>query len=231
MEKVKAKALSDTYYRLLYKEKGQIKFLDWPFPQIPLGQFDALKEKAREADRQAKGENRPVQGDPAMFHQQLPPTFLVTLPVYSAPMTRDQDPNRDVYLRDGQKLYRVIKNPAYGGDVGTMYALTVREAVSAEEALARVQEPRDGEPASSNLALNSSSFSVSYLWPSGRGVELRQVPAKGQAITEEEYSRHKRLYGDLLFTENGVPGLGVTMIEGGFVYYDVRLTRVERGAP
>jgi hypothetical protein len=231
MEKVKAKALSDTYYLLLYRERGQIELVDWPFPRLPLEQFEALKWKAREAERQAKAENRPVQGDFAVFHQQVPLEFFAKVPVDSAPLTRDQDPNRNVYFRDGQKLYRVGKGPAFGSEVGTMYALAVQEVVSADVAIAR-QRPGGIADTSSHLASNSNSFSTSYLWPEGMGVELKQVPAKGQPITNAEYSGHESLYGDLLATQNGGrSGEGVTFVEGGFVYYDVRLTRVERSAP
>ena len=145
-------------------------------------------------------------------------------------MKPDEDPNRDVYFKDGLRIFRVAKNPNAGPDAGTVYALTVKESVSAEKALAGFPMPRDGESSMSYLA--SDPGACGSLWPEGMGVELRQVSPQGLPISNEEYAKHARLYFDLQHTENGgLTGRGASIVEGRFLYTNVRLTRLERDRP
>ena len=222
IEKVKAKALSNTYYFLSYGEKREIKFLNWSFPQIPLDRVEDIKRKEEQRELAGRFGSQPAAGEVAALHQQLPPRILDKLPLLYTPQHPDDDPNRDVYFRDGGKIYRVVRLPN-GRPPGTVYSLRVQETFLAEAALALIA-PRPGDH-----TYYFASTPGGFIWPEGMSVELRQVPPKGQAVTNEEYSSHELLYSTLLHNGHGMPGSrGVTFIEGHFLYTDVRLTRLER---
>ena len=224
LEKIKAKALSNTYYSLTYDEKREIQFLDWPLPQVALDQVENIKHKAQWEEPRPNTPKPATQEDLKLARLPLPPEFYAKLPI-PYPGLKPEDPNRDVYVRDGSRIYRVAKNPAnsYGSDAGTVFGIQVQEVVSAEAALAALPAVPRNEPWSRLV----NAFG-GYIWPEGMGVRLGQILDNHQAITNEEYSRHQPLYSDLLYTEIGGPGGGVNFIEGRFRYTNVRLTQLER---
>lgn len=223
MEKIKATALSDTYYQLAYSEKRPIRFLDWPMTQIPLDQVEAVKREAAweeqpNSPRASSGENL------KLARLKVPPAFYVQLPQQFPPAKPDGDPNRDVYVRDGGKIFRVWHSPSRSGDA-TLFSINVKEIVSGETAIEGIPADRRSQPVSQ---LKNMWGSPGFFWPNGMGLKLSEISANRQKVTNDEYSRHELLYYDLLWTgSGGIADSGVTFLEGPFLYTNVRLDRLE----
>ena len=224
MEKIKATALSNTYYQLAYSEKRLIRFLDWPMAQIPLDHVETVKREAAweeqpNSPRASSGENL------KLARLKLPSAFYAQLPQQFPPAKPGGDPNQDVYVRDGGKIFRVAHSPSHSGDE-TLFSINVQEIVSGETAIAGIPADRRSQPVSQ---LKNMWGSPGFFWPNGMGFKLSEISANRQNVTNEEYSRHELLYYDLLWTgSGGIADSGVTFLEGPFLYTNVRLARLER---
>ena len=249
MDEAKLKALAQTHYLLTYAERREATFLEWPFAQAPLEKMEALEEAADREVTQACKEKREPHG-PAydMLHQPVPTAFLAKLPRAFFLVGARDEPHPYVYVKAGKRVFRVEKPP--GADQprasdSTYDFLEVHETREPEVALARlaakVKEPSTccgGPPAppppSSATATEREAFCSllmgihgGVLWPADLGIELRRIPAGGQAVSQAEYSKHERVYRELLAAGVCGSGWGVDFLEGAYVYIGIRLTRVE----
>ena len=117
LEEVKRKVLADSYYALKYDEKREITILDWPLRELPLDRAEALKSAARKRAYDLKQVGQSTPDDAEVVYRKLPAGLLAKLPdnAMARPLALDAKgipvayPNRDVYVRDGQKIYRVEK--------------------------------------------------------------------------------------------------------------------------
>lgn len=223
IEQVKTKALSNTYYLLIYDEKREIRFVDWPFQQVPPDQVETIQRAAMRSKSQTKETGGPTEETIKFARQPLPPEFYAKLPLQYLPQGPASDPNRDVYVKDGNRTFRVSRSATAYRNEGTMLGISVQDVVSAETALKHARHTQPGAP----MSYLANAFH-GFLWPEGTGVALSRIAAKKQPIANDEYARHEALYSDLLHAESGVPGRGVTFLEGGYAYTNVRLTRLER---
>ena len=66
-------------------------------------------------------------------------------------------------------------------------------------------------------------------WPAGFGVRLAEGSATGRRISPEEYDQHSKFYFQLV--KIGGYGMGLDMIEDGYLYRGVRICRVEPQEP
>jgi hypothetical protein len=67
------------------------------------------------------------------------------------------------------------------------------------------------------------------VWPSGLEFRLAQVAREGQRLSTEEYRRHWQFYFEP--TKAGSSGMGLEMIEDGFLYRGVRICHVDPQRP
>jgi hypothetical protein len=107
LEKVKANALSGSYYRLKYDAKRPITLLDWPFPNLPLNQSEDIRKAAWSEEYKVRESGGHAKGAAAAVFEDLPAGFLAKLPAPMFPPSPVADPNRDTFIREGSKLFRV----------------------------------------------------------------------------------------------------------------------------
>jgi hypothetical protein len=251
LQQVKTKALAEAYYFLRYEERREITFLEWPFPQLPIGQAGAKIRAVASEEFAARCANRPVPSDFRMFHQDLPAPFFHKLPA-SFSMNRDTDPNRDAYVRSGSRIYRVTWSKCTETVSGCrnlpqLKALTVDEGVTPVHLFTPPMDKPSTAPGAAAVTGcpvapaaicrlpaedNGCSLLVgirSVLWPASAGVTLRDVPAKGRPITDAEYARDEALFRELRAAENC--GQGIDFVEGRYWYRNVKMSHLDRAAP
>ncbi|MGB9455772.1 MAG: hypothetical protein WCB12_06995 [Bryobacteraceae bacterium] len=218
LEEVKTKALSGSYYLLRYNERRDITLLDWPFPKLPLDQIESMKRMAYSQEAQARASGRTVPRTSGGIYQELPAEYLAKLPGPSPPEFSVSDPNRDVYVRRGPKIFRVGRRcSSEGPKCMTVDSLQVQELMAADSpALPHVIGP-------SGDSVAYLPGGVTWLWPADAGISLRDVPPRGQPISNEDFAKHGLLYRELY--EAGSPG--ILFIEGRYYYVGVRLDRME----
>jgi hypothetical protein len=218
MDEVKSIALSGSYYVLRYNTKREITVLDWPFPKLPLDQIENMKRLAYSQEAEARASGRTVPKTPEGIYQELPADYLAKLPGPSAPEFSVSDPNRDVYVRQGPKIFRVGRRcSSEGHKCATVDSLQVQELMAADSpALPHVIVP-------SGDSVTYLPGGMTWLWPADAGISLRDVPPRGQPISNEDFARQGLLYRELY--EAGSPG--ILFIEGRYYYVGVRLDRKE----
>ena len=232
LEEVKKKVLADSYYALKYDEKREITILDWPLRELPLDRAEALKSAARKRAYDLKQVGQSTPEDAEVVYRKLPAGLLAKLPdnAMARPFALDAKgipvayPNRDVYVRDGQKIYRVEKlscvDPA--AKCGSFDNLSVQEL--------RVPEARPVAPAFRDATGEQRAQSQlpggfpAILWPADAGIRLDLVPARGQRITDEDVAR-VWLYHEL----DAAAPWGQAFVEGRYCYERLRLVRMEGG--
>ena len=232
LEEVKKKVLADSYYALKYDEKREITILDWPLRELPLAQAEALKSAARKRAYDLKQVGQSAPGDAEVVYQPLPAGLLAKLPdsAMTRPFALDAKgipvayPNRDVYVRDGQKIYRVEKlscaDPA--AKCGSFDNLSVQElrVPEARPVAATSTDARGDERPHSQLPGGFPAI----LWPADAGIRLDMVPAQGQRITDGEVAR-VWLYREL----DAAAPWGQAFVEGRYCYDRLRMLRMEGG--
>ena len=153
---------------------------------------------------------RRAEATPDAWRQRVPDDLLKSLPAEASPAERSgfDDGNRAVYFSQSGKLYRVARP----------FACTARSCSFRDLSAARVAEPAATDPF---LAISSGR-----LWPRTMNTRLRDVPDGGLTISRQEYHRHKAIYLPLLKQRT----LGVSYIEDGVLYGQVRICQIEAGA-
>jgi len=214
---LKARATEHAYYLLMTSGRRKLTILDWPFTQVRLSDIASLR-------------NHPGTQSPAL-QETVPADFMAKLPqgkVITGPVNPDEDPpDRYVYVRDQGRLYRVIRNACWGA---TPHCTAFRDMSAA-----LVEQVRPGDltmrPPSEKVTTIPPRETQLFLspaleWPSYLGVNIADVPKEGHKLTNEEFERQP-LYSKLL----GGSGSTGRFIEGDYMYLDVRVCRVDAGAP
>ena len=146
---------------------------------------------------------------PDAWRQRVPDDFLKSLPTDAAPSERPgPDGNRALYFSQAGRLYRVarpLQCPARTCSFRDLTAAQITESAGADPVLPTTR---------------------GRLWPGTVKPRLRDVPAEGLTINGQEYDRHKAVYLPLLKQRT----VGVTYIDDGVVYGQVRLCQVDAGA-
>jgi hypothetical protein len=102
LEQLKAKAMTQTYYLLTYKDEREIRLRPWPNHQIPLAKLEEYKNLAILQERYGKAPGR--DGDYSAVYQKLPQEFLEQLPGMFA-LKKSVDPeSRCVLWRGGKSI-------------------------------------------------------------------------------------------------------------------------------
>jgi len=235
LDEVKAKALSGSFYRLKYDEKRPITFLDWPFPNLPLRQAEDIRKAAWSEEYKARESGGHATEAAAVF-EDLPAGFVAKLPGSRFPPPSVADPNRDTFIREGSKLFRVEAWCSLGrANCRTFDGLIEREMIAADAFLAALPpngpagqfpgqivsawQPSDEEPPDTRL----SDATFGLLWPANAPVRLDQVPPEGLPVSDGDLAKYP-LYRELSTAAD--PGL--RFVEGGYVYDGVRVARTER---
>jgi len=215
---LKARATEHTYYLLMTSGRRKLTILDWPFTQVRLSDIANLR-------------NHPDSHPPAL--QEIVPTdFMAKLPQQpTSPGKPDEDPpSRYVYVRDEGRLYRVIRNACWGAtphcttfqDLGAYLVEQVRPGdltVRLPSEKVTTLPPREGVLFGGSPALE---------WPSYLDIDIAEVGKEGHRLTNQEFDSQPLYYH--LF-ERGVGGMGFRFVDGDYIYNDVRVCRVDPGAP
>lgn len=219
-ELLKARATEHAYYLLMTSGRRKLTILDWPFTQVRLSDIANLR-------------NHPGTQSPAL-QETVPPDFMAKLPqgkVITGPINPDEDPpDRYVYVRDQGRLYRVIRNACWGA---TPHCTAFRDMSAA-----LVEQIRPGDltvrPPSEKVttipARETQLFALSPAleWPGYMGVDIADVGKEGRKLTNEEFESQP-LYFKLFGGSAG--GTGARFVDGDYMYLDVRVCRVDPGAP
>jgi hypothetical protein len=145
---------------------------------------------------------------PDAWRQRVPDDFLKSLPADAAPSERPGlDGNRALYFSQAGKLYRVARP----------FQCTARTCSFRDLTTAQVAESASADP----FQPISGRF-----WPRTVKPRLRDVPPDGLAISKQEYDRHRAIYLPLLKQRT----LGVSYIDDGVFYGQVRLCQIDAGA-
>jgi hypothetical protein len=141
---------------------------------------------------------------PSSIHDSVPEDFLSQL----APLTASAISMQDmVYASEGGQIYSVRRDPCTGSPPHcTFENLTVRRIQQATVTGGTLHSP-DG-----------------LFWPGDLGIALTQVGPEGYKITSEDYEKNQPFYSQLY--DSGAVSTGSSFIEGGYVYQDVRVCRV-----
>ncbi|MFY9728237.1 MAG: hypothetical protein WAJ87_22270 [Bryobacteraceae bacterium] len=220
LEEVKTKALSGSYYLLRYNERREITFLDWPFSKLPLDQIESMKRTAYSQEAEARASGRTVPKTSEGIHQELPAEYLAKLPGVWYLGASVRDPNRDVYVRQESKIFRVVKQ-CPSENCGTFGSLIVVELKTPDSLLSAIPASGAADDSVSYTRLSGAIYGM--LWPPGTGIGLHEVPPEGQRISNEDFAKHALLYRELYAA--GTPGL--SFIEGRYFYTGVRIARRE----
>ena len=219
-ELLKVRATANAYYLLMTSGRKKLTILDWPFTQVRLSDIANLR-------------NRPNPQKPAL-EETVPADFMAKLPqqkVGTAPPAADEDPpDRYVYVRDEGRLYRVIRSACWGAtphctkfqDLGAYLVEQVRPGdltVQLPSDKVTTLPPREGVLFGGSPALE---------WPSYMGIDIAAVGKEGHRLTNQQFDSQPLYYH--LF-ERGVGGMGSRFVEGDYIYNDVRVCRVDPGAP
>jgi hypothetical protein len=217
VDDVRSIALANTSYVLSYKERRKIAFLDWPLPDLPPDRVENLKQYAALDEQRANAANRPVDIRFRAFQQRLPQDFLDKLPVFPSYTLQS---NAEMYVKSDSRIFRLVRDGGVAPvRAGTLYEIRVEEVIPSENAFQKMANPT-AEPPCASLASSGG-----LLWPSDTGVELQRIPSTGQFVSLEEFAAHQPLYGRIL---SSCSGAGFDFIEGGYLYKNVQLARVDR---
>jgi hypothetical protein len=212
---------------------------------VSLAGFTTFRERAL-MRRQSPGGD-PVPGAQAL-EERLPETFVSRLPVYLPMEDTSNDPNKYVYFSEGGTLYRVRINPRCASpdsfSCGTFYALEVDpipdieiELLPQAERTYRLMRARgmwsgaDSQVEQLDLAKIAQLHMVAvnrvnaYVWTSGMGLRLADLPASGATIERDEYERRKPVYVAIMKSLE----TGLDLIENGVVFEHVRVCQIEPG--
>ena len=207
MDDLAARATSHTEFLLTAAKKTKITILDWPYPEVSLADFRAVKNR----------------GNVAAMQQRLPDDFLSRLPLTHPTRGFDEDPNRYVYFLQAGKLFRVTSNPECRADAPTcrtFSSLDVAEVQAAEAALKATR--LDYRVPGSLLGARPSG----YLWSTDMAVKLSALPSQGVVISKGEYEKHKPVYFEILKAKAS----GLNFIDDGFLFEKVALCQAEQGS-
>jgi hypothetical protein len=217
---LKARATAHAYYVLMTSGRRKLTILDWPFTQVRLSDIANLR-------------NHPDSQPPAL-QETVPADFMAKLPqgkVITGPVNPDEDPpDRYVYVRDEGRLYRVIRNACWGA---TPHCTTFRDMSASLVEQVRLGDltvrlpsekvttipPREGVLFGGSPALE---------WPSYLGIDIAEVGKEGHRLTNQEFDSQP-LYSHLF--KGSVGGMGMRFVDGDYMYLDVRVCRVDSGAP
>ena len=217
---LKARATEHAYYLLMTSGRRKLTILDWPFTQVRLSDIANLR-------------NHPDSRPPAL-QETVPADFMAKLPqgkIITGPVNPDEDPpDRYVYVRDEGRLYRVIRNACWGAtphcttfqDLGAYLVEQVRPGdltVRLPSEKVTTLPPREGVLFGGSPALE---------WPSCLDIDIAEVGKEGHRLTNQEFDSQPLYYH--LF-ERGVGGMGFRFVDGDYIYNDVRVCRVDPGAP
>lgn len=215
---LKARATEHAYYLLMTSGRRKLTILDWPFTQVRLSD---IANKRKESISHPPALQDTV---PADFLDKLPQQQVITGPVN----TDEERPGLYVYVRDEGRLYRVIRNACWGA---TPHCTTFRDLGAY-----LVEQVRPGDltarPPSEKVttvpARETQLFALSPAleWPSYLGVKIADVPKEGHKLTNQEFE-DQPLYSKIF----GAGGTGARFVDGDYMYLDVRVCRVDRGAP
>jgi hypothetical protein len=133
-----------------------------------------------------------------------------------------------VYVRDGERLYRVIRNACWGA---TPHCTTFQDLGAY---LVEQVRPGDIKPQAPSEKVTTVppretqlfAMSPALEWPSYLGVNIAEVGEKGHKLTNQEFESQP-LYSKIF----GAGGTGARFIDGDYMYLDVRVCRVDPGAP
>jgi hypothetical protein len=204
MEALKKRATSQLSYVLMYKQRLKQKILEWPYPQMPLSEFVAGRPRAATAA--------------IPLEHELPADLLSE--------TSDTDwhgkvtENPQTFWKSAGRLYRV----SAGRQCKRFACISVYEVREAEAALGNMVENPKNPTVGTSLAVPTAIF-----WPAGFGVRLAEGSATGRRISPEEYDQNSKFYFQLV--KIGGYGMGLDMIEDGYLYRGVRICRVEPQEP
>jgi len=206
LEALKARATSQTFYLLLLKDRAKLTIREWPFPQLSLSRFHI-------------GHPAGI-GAPVEWKDSLPQDVLSHIPESGL-----GERGTDNYFTDAGEMYQVTRRGCAGrphcDHFEDLFAHKIRPA---EELVAESHENPKNPIAGTVLA------TVRPIWPDDVEVRLSQVPSQGQRIPKEEYEKHLLLYLQLA-KAGSYNGLGVDLIQDGYLYRGVRICQVNPQAP
>ena len=215
---LKARATEHAYYLLMTSGRRKLTILDWPFRQVRLSDI---------ANKRNENVNHP-----AALQDTVPADFMAKLPqqkVITGPIDPDEDPpDRYVYVRDEDRLYRVGRNACWGATphctkFQDLWAYLVEQVRPGDLAVRPPSEKVTTIPARETQLF---ALSPALEWPNYLGVDIADVGKEGHKLTNEEFESQP-LYSKL-FGGSGSTG---RFIEGDYMYLDVRVCRVDPGAP
>lgn len=192
LDELKTRATSQAHYVMVYQSKTRLTILDWPFRTVRVNDLMAKEHYGTQI--------------PTAIHDAVSREFLSRLPWSYTSMPAQDDPNRDVYVRDGGRLYRVGRPPC--GQRPTCNTFNDLTAYP-------VEPP--------GPALNFSG-AFGMIWPPESGVRLSELGTDGQPITNQEFEKQAPLFPKLF---SG----GATFIEDGYLYQNLRICRVDAQGP
>jgi hypothetical protein len=205
LEGLKARATSGSYYLLLVKSRAKLTMHEWPFPRVPLSQLHIGHPAGVPA--------------PSELKEKLPGDVLSMIPAGAA-----TEHSTDNYFTHDGKIYRLSRWSCDTHPCDAFEDLFAQEIRPAEDLVAESHEDPNNPSAGTMLAV------VQPIWPAGVEAHLSQVAAQGQRISQEEYEKHLLLYLQLA-KAGSYNGLGVDLIEDGYLYHGVRICRVDPQGP
>ena len=217
---LKARATGNAYYLLLTSGRKKLTILDWPFHDVRLSDI-------------ANKMNRDVT-HPTALQDTVPADFMAKLPqqkVITGPVDPDEDPpDRYVYVRDGDRLYRVIRNVCWGATPHCTKFQDLEAYLVAQVRPGDITARPPSEKVTPVPARETQLFALSPAleWPSYTGVDIAKVGKEGHKLTNQEFE-DQPLYFKLF--ERGAEGTGLRFVDGDYMYLDVRVCRVDSGAP
>lgn len=153
--------------------------------------------------------------DRGQFANLLPQAFLAQVP----------EGTINNYFTDAGNLYRVERarcdNRPHCDHFEDLYSHEIRPA---ETLVAESHEDPYHPIGGTVLAV------VQPIWPGNVEARLSEVPKEGLRVSQAEYEKHLLLYFQLL-KAGTYNGLGVDLIEDGYLYQGVRICHVDPQAP
>jgi hypothetical protein len=192
LEALKARATAQSYYLLLYKSKTKLTVLDWPSSRVRVSDVEALQRYGAKI--------------PDTIHELVPDEFLSKLPLTYSRGRAEDDHNRYVYVKDGDRLYRISRPPCGGG----------RPHCNAFDDLF-------ASPVAQRWTTVSPSFTMAptgIIWPQNIGLPISQVGSDGQRITRQQYEEG-RPFSERLYKGGG------NFIDAGYLYEYVRICQID----
>jgi len=203
IEWLKDRATSQTSYMLMFKEKIRQRIFEWPYPEVPLS-------------RLARQDHPRIANGPE--DEKVPPDILSRMAAFTA-HGGTSETNADVFWNSDGKMYRVYQPSR--GDFRTMGVFEVMQP----KMLLR-DRPETPEPTFSGSSLSKPA---GVFWPAELEVRLAQVGKDGLRLSPDEYRKHWPFYFELFAMGSG--GLGLDIIDDGYLYRGVRICRVDPQQP